>query len=42
MDVDMEGSLDSMLGGRRDLRQRLRLEKRETENATNKAKSLTR
>ena len=40
--VDLEGRLDSLLGGQRDLRQRLRVDKRERKNSRYKSKSLVR
>ena len=42
MAVELEGRLDSLLGGQRDLRQRLRVDKRERKNSRYKSKSLVR
>ena len=42
MAVELEGRLDSLLGGQRDLRQRLRADKRERKNSRYKSKSLVR
>ena len=40
--MELEGRLDSLLGGQRDLRQRLRVDKRERKNSRYKSKSLVR
>ena len=42
MAVDLEGRLDSLLGGRRDLKQRLRADERERDDARYKARSIVR
>ena len=42
MDMDLEGRLDSLLGGWRDLMQRLREDKRKRDDSRDRAESLVR